>query len=93
MNYLDHGDMHTSYLKWIKLVAADSSVVYNALVSNLRACKIDVSKRLKKENPYMLNMHCIAYKLALSSLDTAKSEKEVSYYAGMLHALHSFLSR
>ena len=44
MNYLDHGDMHTSYLKLIKLVAADSSVVYNALVSNLRACKIDVSK-------------------------------------------------
>ena len=52
-----------------------------------------VAQRLKNENEYMLSMHCVAHKLALSSLDAAKSIKEVSYFEGMLHSIHSFFNR
>ena len=52
-----------------------------------------VATRLLSDNPYMLAMHCVAHKLALSCLDAAKSVKEVAYYEGMLHALHSYFSR
>ena len=41
----------------------------------------------------MLSMHCIAHKLALSCLDATQSVKEVSYYEGMLHSIHSHFSR
>ena len=114
VNNVEKGELHTSFMTLIKLVAADASVVFNALVSYLKVCDINVSKvygfgsdgaavrvgkqngvanRLKNENPYMLSMHCVAHKLALSSLDAAKSVKEVAYYEGMLHAIHSFFSR
>ena len=51
-----------------------------------------VATRLLSDNPYMLAMHCVAHKLALSCPDAAKSVKEVTYYEGMLHALHSYFS-
>ena len=45
------------------------------------------------DNPYMLSMHCVAHKLALSCIDATKSVREVGYYEGMLHAIHSYFSR
>lgn len=44
INHLVKGELYTSFLTLIKLTAADSNVFYNALVSYLRFCKIDVSK-------------------------------------------------
>ena len=114
INYIDNGSVQTKYLTLIKLASADSSVVYNSLISYFRACDIDIStvygfgsdgaavmtgkhigvaNRLKEQNPYMLSMHCVAHKLALSSLDAAKSVKEVRYYEGALHSIHAYFSR
>ena len=52
-----------------------------------------VATRLLSDNPYMVSMHCVAHKLALSCVDATKSVKEVGYYEGMLHAIHSYFSR
>ncbi|XP_053400419.1 zinc finger protein 862-like [Mercenaria mercenaria] len=52
-----------------------------------------VAYRLKSDSPYMLDMHCTAHRLALSSLDAAKSVKEVRYFESMLHTLHTYFSR
>ena len=52
-----------------------------------------VVKKLLSQNPYMMSMHCVAHKLALSSLDASKSVREVGFYEGVLHALHSHFSR
>ena len=43
INYIDNGSVQTKYLTLIKLASADSSVVYNSLISYLRACDIDIS--------------------------------------------------
>ena len=114
INYLDKAIAYTKFLTILKLSSADASVVYNSLVSYLKACKIDPSKifgfssdgaavmmgkdsgvatRLLSDNPYMVSMHCVAHKLALSCVDATKSVKEVGYYEGMLHAIHSYFSR
>ena len=114
INYLDKAIAYTKFLTILKLSSADASVVYNSLVSYLKACKIDPSKifgfssdgaavmtgkdsgvatRLLSDNPYMVSMHCVAHKLALSCVDATKSVKEVGYYEGMLHAIHAYFSR
>ena len=43
INYIDNGSVQTKYLTLIKLASADSSVVYNSLISYFRACDIDIS--------------------------------------------------
>ena len=52
-----------------------------------------VATRLLSDNPYMVSMHCVAHKLALSCVDATKSVKEVGYYEDMLHPIHSYFSR
>ena len=52
-----------------------------------------VVKKFKTDNPYLLEMHCIAHRLALSSLDAAKQVGEVKYYESMLQSLHSYFSK
>ena len=52
-----------------------------------------VAASLKSDNPHMLDMHCVAYQLALSSLDAAHSIQEEKYYEFVLHSLHSYFSR
>ena len=114
MNYLEQGNLRTSFLTLLKLVSADANAVYSTLVGFLKACNIDTSKiwgfssdgaavmmgkdngvvrKFKIDSPYLLEMHCIAHKLALSSLDAAKQVGEVKYFESILQSLHSYFSK
>lgn len=116
MNYLEEGNLRTSFLTLLKLVSADANAVYSTLVGFLKACNIDTSKiwgfssdgaavmmgkdngvvslgKLKVDSPYLREMHCIAHKLALSSLDAAKQVGEVKYFEGILQSLHAYFSK
>ena len=109
INYLEQGNLRTSFLAFLKLVSADTNAVYSTLVGFLKACNIDTSKmwgsvptvgkdngvvrKLKIDSPYLLEMHCIAHKLALSSLDAAKQVGEVKYFERKFQSLHAYFSK
>lgn len=43
-------------------------------------------------NPFMLQMHCIAHRLALAGIDTAEKRENLERYERALRKIHSFFS-
>ena len=92
----DASTVYNSLVSYLKVCKIDTAKIYGfssdgAAVMTGR--ENGVATRLLSDNPYMLSMHCVAHKLALSCIDATKSVREVGYYEGMLHAIHSYFSR
>ncbi|XP_071116792.1 zinc finger protein 862-like [Haliotis cracherodii] len=52
-----------------------------------------VAANMKDFCPHLVEMHCVAHRLALACVDVAKAVKEVSYYESILNTICSFFNR
>ena len=92
----DASVVYNSLVSYLRVCKIDVSKIFGFSSDGaavMTGKKHGVTTRLLSDNPFMLSMHCVAHKLALSCIDATKSVKEVSYYEGMPHAIHSHFSR
>ncbi|CAG8533825.1 14244_t:CDS:2, partial [Cetraspora pellucida] len=61
--------------------------------STMIGSRVGVATQLKNKNPFILEHHCISYKLALAAKDAAKQVEEFKQYKKIVHNIYSYFSR
>lgn len=56
----------------------------------MMGCKTGVAKRLKDQNPFMINIHCVAHRVALAASAAGKETEKITKYRQTVNSVYHY---